>query len=117
MQKRKVARAQREIELEKERQTANLENAFNDEISRLNEGDSNEAMATAEKRMIHVIGDLVLDAKKETKKKQLSRKQMKRKSKLVERGEAITDTLERKFDQKKRRVKIRAQVRNSNLHS
>lgn len=47
--------------------------------------------------------------------KAMTRKQMKRKEKLREMGEAISDRLELKANDKVRRVKYRAQVRNSNV--
>ncbi|CBZ30837.1 conserved hypothetical protein [Leishmania mexicana MHOM/GT/2001/U1103] len=131
VQKRKVERAQRELERRSEQQSQKLEDEVDREMARLNgelEKDTSAGTAAsgpgmdeaatnvAVKRAVRIIGGLVLDASV-TKKKQLTRKQAKRKEKMVERGLAVSDSLSKKWDHKKRCVKLRAQIRNEDLHS
>ncbi|GET92804.1 hypothetical protein, conserved [Leishmania tarentolae] len=131
VQKRKVERAQRELERRSEQQSQKLEDEVDREMARLNgelekdasagvgaSGREMDVSATdgAVKRAVRMIGNLVLDAPVK-KKKQLSRKQAKRKEKMLERGVAVSDCLSKKWDRKKRCVKLRAQIRNEDLHN
>ncbi|EPY39838.1 hypothetical protein AGDE_04090 [Angomonas deanei] len=83
-------------------------------MDRLQNSDDNEKGG---RNVIHKkVGDLVLEIPKK-KAKRLTRKQQKRKEKMVEKGIAVNALLDKKFDRKKRSIKIRAQIRNSELHS
>lgn len=128
VQKRKAERIQRDIERERESDEQRLEKETDKELARVmgtavDDRDEEEeggvehqsAANTVNKRQVHIVGDLVLDAPVK-KRKQLSRKQAKRQERLKARGEAITDMISKKWDHKKRRVKQRAQIRNEDLH-
>ncbi|KPA86284.1 hypothetical protein ABB37_00511 [Leptomonas pyrrhocoris] len=128
VQKRKVERAQRELERGNEQQSERLEDEVDREMARLNgelegeatrpsKGDIEEATNAAVKRAVRIVGDLVLDAPVKKRKRQLTRKQAKRKEAMISRGEAVNDSLAKKWDHKKRRVKVRAQIRNEDLHT
>lgn len=131
VQKRKLERAQRELEKEQEAAANRLEREVDEEVARLNgngtdndeEGSGSQPkggkgnMSPAMQKMIRVVGGLVLDAPNKKNKKRLSRKQARRQEKLIDRGEAIADQLAKKWDHKKRRVKVRAQIRNEDLHN
>ncbi|KAH9601669.1 Ribosome biogenesis protein Alb1 [Trypanosoma melophagium] len=69
------------------------------------------------KKIVRVVGGLVLEAPQRKAKKQISRKQVKRKEKAQERGRDVAARLDKKWDSKKRRVKMRAQIRNLDLHN
>lgn len=81
------------------------------------ESDNESESTNARKGQVRKIGDLVLDLPNRKSKKQLTRKQRKRKEKMVDRGVVISETLDKKWDLKKRRVKVRAQIRNQDLHN
>lgn len=129
--KRKVERAAREAEEKKARDEEKLAEEVEREMARLNEAaeqSSSGIGATGLSSNAHKVGkDPSSQTPSETKqvgpaiqkgaKKQLTRKQAKRKEKLTEKGEAITQQLEKKWGLKKIRVKQRAQVRNENLHN
>ncbi|KAK7201319.1 Alb1 [Novymonas esmeraldas] len=127
VQKRKVERVQRELDRRSEQKSQRLEDEVDREMARLNgelEDEANSRATTSGaaadetvKRAVRVIGSLVLDAPARKSKKQLTRKQAKRQERLVERGTAVSDTLAKKWDHKKRRIKVRAQTRNADLHN
>lgn len=122
VQKRKADRIQRDLEREKESEQAHLEAETDMEMARLisndegahSEGSSGRPEKAASKHQIRVIGGLVLDAPM-TKRKQLTRRQAKRKEKAKVRGEAIAEMITKKWEHKKRRVKQRAHIRNEDL--
>lgn len=57
------------------------------------------------------IGDLIVTETGKHSKRQLSRKQMKRKAKNVEKGIANSDLLHKKWVEKKHNVRARAKIR------
>ncbi|RNF12015.1 hypothetical protein TraAM80_00575 [Trypanosoma rangeli] len=114
--KRKAERAQKEIEEGEKLNQERLERETDLEIHRLTtQGEESEAEAAINKKLVRVVGDLVLETPQRKAKKQASRKQVKRKEKLKERGQAVAAQLGKKWNTKKRRVKQRAQARNENL--
>ncbi|ESL06687.1 hypothetical protein TRSC58_05636 [Trypanosoma rangeli SC58] len=116
--KRKEERAQKDIEEGQKLNQERLELETDLEIHRLTtqgEEAEVEAEAAINKKLVRVVGGLVLETPQRKAKKQVSRKQVKRKEKLKERGQAVAAQLGRKWDTKKRRVKQRAQARNENL--
>ncbi|CAJ1036602.1 putative Alb1 [Leishmania utingensis] len=133
VQKRKVERAQRELERRSEQQSQKLEDEVDREMARLNgeieeevnaraaassrDIDNDAARSVMVKRAMRIVGDLILDTPVKKSKKQLTRKQARRREKMVERGLAVSDSLSNKWDRKKRCVKIRAQIRNEDLHN
>ncbi|RNF23293.1 uncharacterized protein Tco025E_03002 [Trypanosoma conorhini] len=115
--KRKAERAQKDIEESEKLKQERLERETDLEVHRLTQGEEEEEETAAmNKKVVRVVGDLVLEAPQRKAKKQVSRKQVKRKEKLKERGQAVAAQLGKKWDIKKRRVKQRAQVRNEDLH-
>ncbi|EAN96593.1 hypothetical protein C3747_71g165 [Trypanosoma cruzi] len=112
--KRKVERAQRDIEESERLKKERLELETDLEMHRLNYGEEDAEM---KKRLVRLVGNLVLEAPQRKSKKQGSRKQMRRKDKQKERGQAVVAQLEKKWNTKKRRVKQRAQIRNEDLHN
>ncbi|CCW69469.1 unnamed protein product [Phytomonas sp. Hart1] len=64
-----------------------------------------------------LLGGIVVEAPVRKRTKQLTRKQIKRKAKMVAHGEAVQHALEKKWSHKKMRVKLRAQIRNQDLHN
>ncbi|KEG15204.1 hypothetical protein DQ04_00151230 [Trypanosoma grayi] len=118
VQKRKVERVQRELEEKEKGKQEQLELETDLEVQRLTHADAAaDENAELNKKLVRVVGDLVLEAPKRKSKKQLSRKQVERKEKAQERGLAVAAQLGRKWDLKKRRVKQRAQIRNEDLHN
>ncbi|ORC92184.1 uncharacterized protein TM35_000043980 [Trypanosoma theileri] len=139
VQKRKMEREQKKIEENEKRKEEELERETDLEMQRLAGGEdltgANEEStdntttttttagrattddAELNKKIVRMVGGLVLEAPQKKSKKQMSRKQAKRKEKLQERGLDVAARLDRKWDTKKRRVKIRAQVRNEDLHN
>lgn len=113
VQKRKLERAEREHAESKENKERELEYLVDEEMAKLDEGSVKSTGKTAQ-QAVRVVGDLVLDVR--TKKaKQLTRKQAKRKERMIAKGEGIKAALAKKLDVKKHCVKARAQVRNSDL--
>ncbi|RNC30067.1 hypothetical protein TcCL_Unassigned07423, partial [Trypanosoma cruzi] len=112
--KRKVERAQRDIEESERLKKERLELETDLEMHRLTHGEEDAEM---KKRLVRLVGNLVLEAPQRKSKKQASRKQMRRKDKQKERGQAVVAQLGKKWDTKKRRVKQRAQIRNEDLHN
>lgn len=129
VQKRKSDRAAKELVAKKEADAKRLEELVERDMLRLSnsgnptrEQDYDEVAAngtnfTNSQRQL--VGGLVMNslAVKSGKKKQLTRKQMRRKEKNVEKGEAIAEQMEKKWISKKIRVKVRAQTRNAELHN
>lgn len=124
VQKRKAGRIQCDLDKEKETKEKQLERETDKELARMKgedvfetESDDDEVKAKKlNNRIVRIVGDLVLDAAPRKNKKQLSRKQAKRQEKAKEKGVAISDQIAKKFDRKKRRIKVRAQIRNEDLH-
>lgn len=151
VQKRRVERAHRELQLQDEMKSARLESEVELEMNRIRSGAADGAgnandewqdeptsphagsaghgepvssitgasdrdIPIGQRKAVRVLGDIVLDAPSRKGKKQLSRKQMRRKAKMQQRGVDINDTLDKKWLQKKTRVKVRAQIRNEDLH-
>ena len=112
VQKRKLERALRE-------QQAKKAAAENGEAPIELDEDDKQQDPVSDQKAANMLGGLVtakIGANNNGKKKKpLSRKQLKRKAKLVEKGTAIAGALEKKWAVKKLRVKQRAQVRNENL--
>ena len=125
--KRKVERAAREAEEKKIRDEERLAEEVEKEMTRMSEAaeqSSSGIGATGLSSNAHKAGTAAPEktpgsgpAIHKGAKKQLTRKQAKRKEKLTEKGTAITEQLEKKWGLKKIRVKQRAQVRNENLHN
>lgn len=113
VQKRKQERAEKELLAARERKEQELEDEVDEEMARL-EGRDKRDVNEEVKQAVRVVGDLVLDVQQK-KSKRLTRKQAKRKERMIIKGESISDSLSKKWDVKKRRVKARAQVRNSDL--
>lgn len=107
VQKRKAERAEQDLQNEQQRKE---EQRLEDEVDL-----EMEKQGDALKKTVRVIGDLVLDVQRK-KSKRLSRKQAKRKERIIAKGEDISDSLSKKWESKKRRVKARAQIRNLDLH-
>lgn len=129
VQKRKVDRAAKDAVLKKEKEQSRLEEQVALEMERL----ANPELDAGEDPKPSQFDDgLIIDKKlvaslvmpgrgngpavKKGAKKQLTRKQAKRKEKLIEKGSGIADAMNKKWNVKKLRVKSRAQVRNENLH-
>ena len=74
---------------------------------------SNTVMS--DRKAANLLGGLIVQKLQKKSKKKLSRKQLKRKEKIVDRGEAIAGALDKKWSLKKIRVKARAQTRNEGL--
>ncbi|CCW62128.1 unnamed protein product [Phytomonas sp. EM1] len=138
VQKRKIERVQRQVENEKREQDTQFEREVDVEIDRVNQqhasfhnsqseggngsiGAQNPkgSLGVSESRLAtkQLIGGIVVEAPARKNKKQLTRKQMKRKSKMMEHGEAVQDALSKKWIHKRMRVKLRAQIRNQDLHN
>lgn len=113
VQKRKLERAEKELIAARERKEQELEEEVDEEMARL-EGREKKITSNEIKQAVRVVGDLVLDVQHK-KTKRLTRKQAKRKERMITKGESISDSLSKKWDVKKRRVKARAQIRNSDL--
>ncbi|CUG88963.1 Hypothetical protein, putative [Bodo saltans] len=129
VQKRKVDRAAKDILAKKTAEQIRLEEQTNLEMERL----ANPELDAGEDPQPSTLADgLIIDKKlvasivmpgrpsgpalKKGAKKQLTRKQLKRKEKGIEKGSGIADQMNKKWNVKKMRVKVRAQVRNENLH-
>lgn len=112
VQKRKQERAERELRESREQKEEELERQVDEAMAEMEGG-----AGSVEKKLqqtVRVVGDLVLDVQRK-KTKQLTRKQAKRKERSIAKGEGVNDVLSKKWDVKKRRVKARAQVRNTDL--
>ncbi|KAG8348655.1 hypothetical protein ERJ75_000777200 [Trypanosoma vivax] len=118
VQKRKAERAQREIEEEQRQRQEELELETDFEMERLVQGNSSSTTGGIDtgKKASRIVGGLVLETPKRKAKKQLTRRQIKRKEEARERGMAVAAQLGRKWETKKRRVRQRAQIRNEDLH-
>jgi hypothetical protein len=128
VQKRKVDRAAKDVIAKKTEEQTRLDEQTNLEMERL----ANPELDAGEDPQPSKFEDgLIIDKKlvasivmpgrsgpavKKGAKKQLTRKQLKRKEKLIEKGSGIADKMNKKWNVKKMRVKVRAQVRNENLH-
>lgn len=108
VQKRKLERAEQNIQSKSD---PRLEREVDEEMNRMESGEGAEKEV---QKAVRVIGDLVLDVNRK-KSKRLTRRQAKRKEKIIAKGEDISDSLSKKWEIKKRRVKARAQIRNSDL--
>lgn len=115
VQKKKVERAEKELKESKAKKEQELECLVDEEMAKLAE---NQAPSSAQviHQAVRVVGDLVLDVRPK-KSKQLTRKQAKRRERMIAKGEGVRDLLAKKMAAKKRRVKARAQIRNSDLHT
>lgn len=113
VQKRKLERVEKEHLESKENKDRELECLVDEEMAKLEEGTSKSTGKTVQ-QAVRVVGDLVLDVRSK-KTKQLTRKQAKRKERMITKGEGVKAALAKKLDVKKRCVKARAQVRNSEL--
>eukprot|EP00744_Colponema_vietnamica_P013375 GILI01018742.1.p1 GENE.GILI01018742.1~~GILI01018742.1.p1 ORF type:complete len:137 (-),score=36.36 GILI01018742.1:139-549(-) len=111
--KRKLERIQKEQE---EKSAASEEQRIEAEVDDIIRRDA-EGITEEEEKTVKMVAGLVVHrpALAQSKKKQLSRKQLVRQEKHRERGEAIASAQEKKWADKKQRVKHRAQVRNSEL--
>eukprot|EP00758_Cryptobia_borreli_P010261 Tbor_TRINITY_DN5555_c4_g1::TRINITY_DN5555_c4_g1_i1::g.13293::m.13293 len=100
-----------------------LSKEFEDELEKMYENgqmcDDNGGNPSEENAMKRYVGGLMVQQPQLSKKKtkNLTRKQQKRKEKGQSKGAAVTEQMKRKWSIKKMRVKIRAQVRNSELHN
>lgn len=120
VQKRKIERAQREKEraLEDRDDAAEIEREVDELLRAEAAGESLQGNEAAHSTKIMIGGLLVQKAQAGKKPaKKLTRKQARRKEQNVERGKATADSLARKWEDKKKRVKARAQVRNSELQN
>lgn len=115
VQKRKLERAERELNESKTKKEQELESLVDEEMEKLKEAELHGSGQNTH-QAVRVVGDLVLDVRPK-KSKQLTRKQAKRKEKMIAKGEGVRDLLAKKLDVKKRRVKARAQIRNSDLQT
>lgn len=111
--KRKAERIQKEQDAKSANDQERRIEAEVDEIIRKEAGESDSDDSEAAAR----LGGLVVSKPQlaQNKKKQLSRKQLKRQEKHRDRGEATASALDKKWVDKKVRVKHRAQVRNAEL--
>lgn len=124
VEKRKYDRASKELEEKKAKEAAKLEELAERDMLKMSDPNwedvsSDEEAATMDTKTKQLIGGLVMNSGPRLakgKKKQLTRKQLRRKEKTVEKGQAIADQISKKWGVKKLRVKQRAQVRNENLH-
>jgi hypothetical protein len=120
VEKRKMVRVQVDAEAKRRQEEDRLEQEIINEMKRGSEDLSTEASCSGAQTAAvgqsgaarKYIGSLLVQTSTQGKKKQLSRKQLRRKEKIVEKGCAITDALEKKWQKKKSRVKVRAQTRN-----
>jgi hypothetical protein len=114
VQKRKLERALKGQEAKKLAAAENAQQGKEEDIV----DDEADVPEVSERKAANMLGGLVtskIGGGPNGKKKQLTRKQLKRKAKVVERGEAISGALDKKWAIKKLRVKQRAQVRNENV--